>query len=60
MEAASVTVTRGGAIRLAPSRSTRLTTAELDSVLAQLTPTFKPVVAPCTFAARISEALGLR
>jgi integrase len=38
-----------------------LTAAELDSLLAKLTPTFKPVVAACTFAAlRISEALGLR
>lgn len=38
-----------------------LTAAELDSLLAKLTDTFRPVAATCTFAAlRISEALGLR
>jgi integrase len=38
-----------------------LTAVELDSLLGKLTPTFRPVIAACTFAAlRISEALGLR
>jgi integrase len=50
---------RPGVARMSGPRY--LTVAELDSLLGRLTPTFRPVVATCTYAAlRISETLGLR
>jgi integrase len=50
---------RPGVARISEPRY--LSAPELDLLLDQLTPTFRPVVATCTYAAlRISEALGLR
>lgn len=50
---------RPGVARVSEPRY--LAATDLDALLAGLTPTFRPVVAACTFAAlRISEALGLR
>ena len=50
---------RPGVARLTEPRY--LTAHELQRLLGELTPTFRPVVAACTFAGlRISEALGLR
>jgi integrase len=50
---------RPGVARISEPRY--LTAPELDALLGRLTPTFRPVVATCTYAAlRISEALGLR
>jgi integrase len=50
---------RPGTARLTEPRY--LSAEELDALLRRLSPTFRPAVAACTFAAlRISEALGLR
>lgn len=50
---------RPGVARISEPRY--LAAGELDSLQRRLTPTFRPVVATCTYAAlRISEALGLR